>query len=96
MDGQAADLGSNELTAGDLDFSRKYLELVQKVTREDIQRVARKYLTTENLTVTSLNPTGSLKVEDRASTVEGQKTEIQKIIVGQRGTHVCPHCQTVR
>jgi len=23
-------------------------------------------------------------------------TEIQKIIVGQRGTHVCPNCQTVR
>jgi formamidopyrimidine-DNA glycosylase len=23
-------------------------------------------------------------------------TEIQKIMVGQRGTHVCPHCQTVR
>lgn len=23
-------------------------------------------------------------------------TQIQKIIVGQRGTHVCPHCQTVR
>jgi formamidopyrimidine-DNA glycosylase len=23
-------------------------------------------------------------------------TEIQKIIVGQRGTHICPNCQTVR
>ena len=23
-------------------------------------------------------------------------TEIQKIIVGQRGTHICPHCQRVR
>jgi len=23
-------------------------------------------------------------------------TEIQKILVGQRGTHFCPHCQTVR
>jgi formamidopyrimidine-DNA glycosylase len=23
-------------------------------------------------------------------------TEIQKMIVGQRGTHVCPNCQTVR
>jgi len=23
-------------------------------------------------------------------------TEIQKIIVGQRGTHICPYCQTVR
>ena len=79
MSGQAADLGSNELTAGDLDFSRKYLELVQKVTREDIRRVATKYLTQENLTITSLNPNGSLKVEGRESKVEGKKDEIEKI-----------------
>lgn len=23
-------------------------------------------------------------------------TEIERIVVGQRGTHICPHCQTVR
>ena len=23
-------------------------------------------------------------------------TEIQRIVVGQRGTHICPHCQTIR
>src|ERR1051326_2595212 len=79
MSGQAADLGSNEMTAGDLDFSRKYLEQIQKVTREDIQRVARKYLVTEGLTVTSLNPTGAAKVESGERKGESQKAEIQKV-----------------
>jgi formamidopyrimidine-DNA glycosylase len=23
-------------------------------------------------------------------------TEIEKIVIGQRGTHICPHCQTIR
>jgi zinc protease len=78
MSGQAADLGSNEFTAGDLDFSRTYLEQVQKVTKEDILRAARKYLTAENLTITSLNPTGSLKAESRVTRVESQ-AEIEKV-----------------
>src|ERR1051325_5383555 len=80
MSGQAGDLGSNELTAGDLDFSRKYIEQVQKVTSGDIQRVARKYLVAENLTITSLNPTGSLKAEGPGtSQPEGVTAEIEKI-----------------
>ncbi|HST29261.1 MAG TPA: pitrilysin family protein [Chthoniobacterales bacterium] len=60
MRGQASDIGSNWLLTRNLDFSRDYLTAVQKVTLDDIKRVAAKYLVDPNLTVASLNPTGSL------------------------------------
>ncbi|MBV9618776.1 MAG: insulinase family protein, partial [Verrucomicrobia bacterium] len=60
MRGQASDLGSNWLLTRNLDFSHHYLTAVQKVTLDDIKRVAAKYLVDQNLTVTSLNPNGSL------------------------------------
>ena len=60
MRGQASDIGSNWLLTRNLNFSRDYLEAVQKVTLDDIKRVAAHYLRNENLTVISLNPKGSL------------------------------------
>src|SRR6266536_1885687 len=78
MRGQASDIGSNWLLTRDLNFSRHYLDAVQKVTLDDIKRVAATYLTENNLTVISLNPKGSL-----ATKTEGLKVaaagEIQKI-----------------
>src|SRR6266536_2927070 len=77
MRGQASDIGSNWLLTRNLNFSRDYLTAVQKVTLDDIKRVAANYLTDSNLTVVSLNPKGSL-----AAKAEGQKVtaagEIQK------------------
>src|SRR5213596_3561680 len=77
MRGQASDVGSNWLLTRDLNFSRHYLDAVQKVTLEDIKRVAARYLTENNLTVTSLNPKGSLtgKAEAEKPVAAG---EIQK------------------
>jgi len=60
MRGQASDIGSNWLLTRDLNFSRHYLDAIQRVTLEDIKRVATTYLTNNNLTVVSLNPKGSL------------------------------------
>src|SRR5213592_4277140 len=77
MRGQASDIGSNWLLTRDLNFSRHYLDAVQKVTLEDIKRVAAEYLTENNLTVISLNPKGLLA----AKTVGAKLTaagEIQK------------------
>lgn len=61
--GRAADLGSSWLYSRNLNFSRDYLESINRVTPEDVQRVANKYLTTDRLNVTSLNPTGTLAKE---------------------------------
>ena len=60
MRGQASDIGSNWLLTRNLNFSRDYLDAVQKVTLDDIKRVAATYLSDNNLTVVSLNPKGSL------------------------------------
>src|SRR5436190_23471603 len=77
MRGQASDIGSNWLLTRNLNFSRDYLDAVQKVTLDDIKRVAAKYLTNDNLTTVSLNPKGSLVAK-----AEGAKPisagEIQK------------------
>jgi zinc protease len=78
MRGQASDVGSNWLLTRNLNFSRDYLDAVQKVTLDDIKRVATKYLTNENLTVVSLNPKGSLvaKAEGAPPVTAG---EVQKL-----------------
>src|SRR5438046_3078060 len=60
MRGQASDIGSNWLLTRNLNFSRDYLDAVQKLTLEDIKRVAATYLTENNLTVVSLNPKDSM------------------------------------
>lgn len=66
MQGQAQDLGGSWLAANDLSFSRRYLEAVKKVTLEDVQAVARKYLTAENRTLYALLPSGTRPAESRA------------------------------
>src|ERR1700736_1238760 len=60
MRGQASDLGSNWLLTGNLNFSRDYLEAVQKVTADEMRSAAERYLVQKNLTAASLNPPGSL------------------------------------
>src|SRR5207248_2103466 len=77
MRGQASDLGSNWLLTRNLSFSRDYLTAVQKVTLDDIRRVAARYLVDQNLTVTSLNPKGSLGAKQEVSK-PATVTEIQK------------------
>ena len=80
MRGQASDLGSNWLLTRNLDFSRHYLAAIQKITLDDIKRVAAKYLVDQNLTVTSLNPKGSLagkqEVTEPVAAGEIQKFEL--------------------
>ncbi|MDQ3313017.1 MAG: insulinase family protein [Verrucomicrobiota bacterium] len=80
MRGQASDLGSNWFLTRNLNFTRDYLEAVQAATSEDIRRVATHYLTTDNLTVTSLNPRGALrtkaKVADSRAAGEIEKIEL--------------------
>ncbi|MCX7886459.1 MAG: insulinase family protein [Verrucomicrobiae bacterium] len=56
MEGQASDMAHNFVLTGDPNFGEVYLERVRAVRAEDIRRVAQRYMTSNNLTITSLNP----------------------------------------
>jgi zinc protease len=68
MRGRASDLGSNWLLTRNLDFSRDYLDAIQRVTSADIHRVLGTYLTERNSIAVSLNPPGSLAKAPAAAT----------------------------
>jgi zinc protease len=78
MRGQASDLGSNWFLTRNLNFTRDYLDAVQRIAADDIRRVAGKYLVDDNLTIVSLNPKAAVAVASQsvAAIVAG---EIQKI-----------------
>ena len=77
MRGKASDLGSNWMLARNLNFTKYYLDQIAKVTKEDVRRVATKYLGAESINVSSLNPVGSVQPKAVAAT-ESQTSEIQK------------------
>src|ERR1700730_1675731 len=86
MRGQASDIGGNWLLTRNLNFSRDYLAAVQKVTLDDIRRVATNYLTSDNLTVVSLNPRGSLVAKAEGAKVAAA-SEIQKFELANAFRH---------
>jgi zinc protease len=78
MRGQASDLGSNWFLTRNLNFTRDYLAAVQKISSDEIRRVAAKYLVDDNLTITSLNPK-TVGTKAAASSPSITAGEIQKI-----------------
>ena len=77
MSGQAQDLGGNWIAASDLNFSKRYLDAVKRITPQDLQRVARMYLTEPNRTMYALLPTGT-KPKDELIASAQQTHAIQK------------------
>jgi zinc protease len=74
MRGQASDLGSNWFLTRNLNFTRDYLDAVQRITSDDIRRVAEKYLVDNNLTVVSLDPKAATAAKGEA---------VQPIVAGE-------------
>lgn len=60
MRGKASNLGSDWLFTRSVHFTRDYLAAAQRVTPVDIRRVAKTYFTEDNLTVSSVNPKGTI------------------------------------
>jgi zinc protease len=75
--GRASDLGSNWLYTRNLNFSRDYLDAINRVTTADLKRVANLYLTDDHLNCTSLNPVGSL-AKTSAAKAAAREPEVQK------------------
>ncbi len=83
--GRASDLGSNWHEARDLDFTRRYLALIQAVTVADIRRVA-VTLTEEKLSLTILDPLDAIAPSRAAKSAR----KLEDIAV-----HVLPNGLTV-
>lgn len=75
--GQASSLGGDWLLTRNPNFSGEFLASIARVDAEAVQRVAREYLQPSRLTVTSLNPEGTLAKKD-AETTAPAASEIQK------------------
>ena len=56
VEGQADQIGRDLLSTGNPHFSKKYVSEIQKVTTEQIQEVARRYLDPNKLCLTMLLP----------------------------------------
>ncbi len=68
MQGQAQAFGGSWISTNDLNFSERYMRAIKTVTPEDIQRVARQYLTSVNRTLYALLPTNSRMVSASGQT----------------------------
>jgi len=78
--GKASDLGGNWLLTRNTNFSKDYLDAINRVTTADLQRVAKEYLREDRLNVTSLNPIGSLEKKEKEE-VKAEKSEVQKFVL---------------
>ncbi|MBI1911679.1 MAG: insulinase family protein [Deltaproteobacteria bacterium] len=67
MDGLAGKLGYYETILGDVNYEKKYLEGIRKVTPEDIKRVLKKYFVPSNMTVTTLVPKEEAALVEKAT-----------------------------
>ena len=75
VQGRARKLGYFELLAGGLDFEKRYRDAVAAVTAEDVQRVAKRWLSEEFLTVVTVRPQRDEAVLD----VDGVKEILTKV-----------------
>lgn len=79
VEGQARDIGSNQLLTGTWDFSRDYIRGISRVSAGDIQRVARSYLREDNMSIATIRP---LKAPPAAvPPPPASETEIEKFIL---------------
>ncbi len=82
---QAADLAANEALAGDPAFSQHYVEQVQRVDAEQIQRVARQYLSPSRTIQVIVRPKGTAPAAAApAALVEAAPIELITLANGVR------------
>ncbi len=67
VQGQARELGYFVVVYKDPHYDESYVRALREVTLADVQRVARKYLTLDNLSVVTLLPEGRTSVIDKSA-----------------------------
>lgn len=80
MEDQAETLGIDELSTGDMNFSKRYLEGIKSVTKEDIMRVVNEYFFDDNLTVAVIKPKSEqLGIQEKE--IKKKEAIIQKFVL---------------
>lgn len=80
MSGQASRLGMGEVVIGDIYYGRRYLQRLEAMTADDLQRVARRYLVENTLSSVTLGPaSGSGSVDDLAEVDAQAKHDLEPI-----------------
>ncbi|MFM2303151.1 MAG: hypothetical protein RLZZ135_558, partial [Cyanobacteriota bacterium] len=80
INNQARQLGNDQTTTGDYQFTDKYLAGVERVTAADIQRVAKKYLQPNQKTVGFFQPT---EIAGQSAPSEGGKQTSESFSPGE-------------
>jgi zinc protease len=70
MSGQAARIGAAEVVVGNMDYPRIFLERIQKVTSEDLQRLLETYLVEDRLTQITFDPKNELADESKSEVLD--------------------------
>ena len=89
MRGRASDYGNGWLMTGNAEYGKRYLESIEKVTPDDVRRVASLYLKPEGLTVTSLDPVSTTK-ESNVSAPKAAESDVIKEVL-PNGLRVLVH-----
>jgi zinc protease len=80
INSQARQLGNDQTTTGDYQFTDKYLAGVERVTAADIQRVAKKYLPASQKTIGFFQPT---QISGQSAPSEGSKQTSESFSPGE-------------
>jgi zinc protease len=75
---QARDMVEGEILVGNPDFSRYYVEGIEKATPDEVVRVAKVYLQDATQTIVSLLPEGDAPAEAQQITAAGFDVDVQK------------------
>lgn len=80
-EGRARQLGYYETSAGGLDYEKRYLEGISKITSSDIRKSIERYLTPENMTIGLMLPKGEkalLTLDEILKTAGASVVETEK------------------
>lgn len=86
--GMAASLGSSYMDTGDPYFEDRYAENIRRVRKEDVMRVARRYLVESAMTVAAVVPPGTSSPSETATTAVGPLSSATQRLTLNNGLRV--------
>lgn len=76
---QADDFATAELLTGNPEFFEFYVERIKSITREEIQRSAKRYLTKDNMTIAIVSGSGNALAPGSEDSLQKEERRIKKI-----------------